>query len=71
MSKQDDNALFKTAIVEKNLNMCQDITMDTLRNRCHDSVTLLLVRDTKDIKLCDTLIATGSLEACKKSTGVQ
>jgi len=71
MSKQDDNALFKTAIVEKNLNMCQDITMDTLRNRCHDSVTLLLVRDTIDIKFCDTLIATGGIDACKKSITVQ
>jgi hypothetical protein len=71
MAKQDDNALFKTAIVEKNLNMCQDITIDTLKNRCHDSVTLLLVRDTKDIKFCDTLIATGGIDACKKSITVQ
>lgn len=67
MKTQDDNSLFKTAILEKNINMCSQITVDTLKTRCHDSVILLLVRDTKDIALCDTLIATGSIASCKAS----
>lgn len=67
MSKKDDNAVFKSAVVDKDLKMCQDITVESLRNRCHDSVTLLLVRDTRDAKLCDTLIATGSIASCKAS----
>lgn len=67
MSKQDDTTLFKTAIVEKNLTMCSKVTTVALGNRCHDSVTLLIVRDTKDTTLCDTLIATGSIASCKAS----
>jgi len=71
IDKKDDNAVFKSAIIEKNLWMCRDITMESLQNRCHDSVTLLLVRDTKNPTLCDTLIATGSIESCKQSINVQ
>lgn len=67
MDKKDDNAVFKSAVIDKNLGMCSDISLDTLKNRCHDSVTLLLVRDTKDPQLCDTLIATGAIASCKAS----
>jgi hypothetical protein len=70
-SAQDDNATFKNAIIEKNLNLCSSIGSTSLKDRCHDSVTLLIVRDTKNSALCDTLIATGSIDSCKKSIGVQ
>lgn len=71
INKNDDSSIFSSAIVEKNLSMCSEITVESLGNRCHDSVTLLLVRDTKNPLLCDTLIATGSIESCKKSTSEQ
>lgn len=68
---QDDNEVFKTAIIEKNLEMCTTIVNTSLKNRCHDSVILLQVRDTKNASLCDSLINTGTIESCKKSTGAQ
>lgn len=70
-STQDDNTTFKNAIIEKNLPLCSTIGNASLKDRCHDSVTLLIVRDTKNGALCDTLIATGGIDACKKSAGVQ
>jgi len=68
---QDDNEIFKTAIIEKNLEMCTTIMDVSLKNRCHDSVILLQVRDTKNAALCDSLINTATIESCKKSTGAQ
>jgi hypothetical protein len=65
---QDDNEIFKKAIIEKNLSSCQSIGNATLKDRCHDSVTLLLIRDTGDATLCDTLTNTGTIASCKKMT---
>ncbi len=65
---QDDNEVFKKAIIEKNLSSCQSIGNITLKDRCHDSVTLLLIRDTGDATLCDTLTNTGTIASCKKMT---
>ena len=65
-SAQDDNEVFKKAIIEKSLPLCKTISNPLLTSRCHDSVTLLLVRDTKDVTLCDTLTNTGTLAACQK-----
>lgn len=66
-STRDDNTAFRDAVTEKNLIACTTIQNTGLKERCHDSVTLLLVRDTKDASLCDTLISTGALAVCKKS----
>lgn len=68
---QDDNAVFKKAIIEKDITLCSKIGSKTLKDRCHDSVTLLIVRDTKSTELCDSLVATGGIDACKKSAWVQ
>ena len=68
---QDDNAVFKKAIIEKDITLCGSIGSKTLKDRCHDSVTLLIVRDTKSTELCDSLVATGGIDACKKSAWVQ
>jgi hypothetical protein len=65
---QDDNAIFKKAITDKNLSLCKTIGNDTLENRCHDSVTLLLIRESGDATLCDTLTNTGTIASCKKMT---
>jgi hypothetical protein len=65
---QDDNEIFKKAIIEKNLSLCKTIGNDTLENRCHDSVTLLLIRESGDATLCDTLTSTGTIASCKKMT---
>ncbi len=65
---QDDNEIFKQAVIDKNLSLCPKIENATLMNRCHDSVTLLLIRDTKDATLCDTLTNTGAIASCKKMT---
>ena len=70
-STQDDNETFKSAIIDKDLNSCRTIQSESLKNRCLDSVTLLIVRDTKDASLCNTLMNTGAIDSCKKSVGVQ
>lgn len=69
--KKDDNETFRTAITEKNLQMCTSISQSILADRCNDSVILLLVRDTHDQKLCDTLKNTASLDTCRKLAGAQ
>jgi hypothetical protein len=65
---QDDNEIFKKAIIDKNLSLCKTIGNTTLMNRCHDSVILLLIRESGDAKLCDTLTNTGTIASCKKMT---
>lgn len=65
---QDDNEIFKQAVTDKKLSLCQTIENMALKNRCHDSVTLLLIRETKDATLCDTLTNTGTIASCKKMT---
>jgi hypothetical protein len=65
---QDDNEIFKKAVIDKNLSICQTIGNTTLMNRCHDSVTLLLIRESGDATLCDTLTSTGTIASCKKMT---
>lgn len=65
---QDDNEIFKKAIIDKNLSLCKTIENTTLMNRCHDSVTLLLIRESGDATLCDTLTNTGTIASCKKMT---
>jgi hypothetical protein len=65
---QDDNEVFKQAVMDKKLSLCQTIENITLENRCHDSVTLLLIRENGDATLCDTLTNTGTIASCKKMT---
>jgi hypothetical protein len=65
---QDDNEVFKQAVMDKKLSLCQTIENITLENRCHDSVTLLLIRENGDASLCDTLTNTGTIASCKKMT---
>lgn len=66
-SAQDDNTVFKSAILDKDLTACRTIQTASLKDRCLDSVTILIARDTKDASLCNTLINTGSIDSCKKS----
>lgn len=68
-SQQDDNTVFKNAIVDKNLSACTQIGSEALKNRCNDSVILLIVRDTKDATLCDKLVNTETLASCQKTAG--
>lgn len=70
-SQQDDNTVFKNAIIDKNLPACSQIASEALRNRCNDSVILLIVRDTKDATLCNKLINTETVASCQKTAGIQ
>ena len=63
---QADISTFKAATSGKSLEECRTINDGSLRNRCHDIVTLDLVRESKDARLCDTLTNTGIIENCKR-----
>lgn len=61
-----DIALFKRASESKDLRTCTSIMDTNLKNRCHDVITLELVKTSKNTKLCDTLTNTGIIENCKR-----
>lgn len=67
----NDNDIFKKAIVDKDLKLCATITAESIANKCHDSVTMLIVRDTRDVSLCSGLKNSASLQNCQKLAGAQ
>lgn len=67
ISTKNDATLFKEYIASTNLNGCDTLSDENLKNRCHDIVTLTLVRTSKDSSLCQTLTNTGMIATCNQS----
>lgn len=63
---QKDISAFKEATNSWSLALCWSIVDGSLKNRCHDIVTLALVREKKDASLCDTLTDKSIIENCKR-----
>lgn len=62
---KNETEKFREYVSALDLNGCATLTDTTLKNRCHDTVTLSLVRENKDITLCETLTAANLWDACR------
>lgn len=66
VSVRSETELFRQYVTGTDLNACTSLSDSGLKNRCHDIVTLTLVRSSKDISLCQTLTNTGMTASCQQ-----
>lgn len=67
IESKNEATLFKEYIANSNLDGCATLSDSSLKNRCHDMVTLTLARTNKDPSLCNTLTNTGMTAMCQQS----
>ena len=63
---QRDNATFNLATEQENLDMCQTISSENIKNRCNDIIVLSKVQKTKNTELCKNLKNQENVAICQK-----
>lgn len=61
-----DNNIFQIATSTDNINLCENISNSAVKYRCHDIITLSLVKKTKNPELCKALKNTENLQICEQ-----
>ena len=66
VSKVSDVTLYKKAIAGTDIAACTQVSNTNLQNKCHDTITINLIRSTGNSTLCDTLRNTTLIASCRQ-----